>query len=185
MGIIKRESKSEKMNFPNLQSLQPIVNVLNEASITLGDSTRTLKDSPLLEVFTTVLGGTGGAGASFLALYGLGTVGLSAVGITTALATAGSIVGGGMAAGVLVLAAPVAGMAGIGALAAKQIKKKQVRQEKKRLYDEAKKKVLLIEKEWEKIKDDENVSQDRKDIIKGLLILLKKAKVELEEDLLR
>ncbi len=174
----------EKMNFPNLDSLQPVVNVINEAAITLGDPTRTIKDSPLIDVFSRVLGGGAGAGVSFLALYGLGTVGLSAVGITTALATAGSIVGGGMAAGVLVLAAPVAGLAAAGGFAAKQIKKKQLRQEKKRLYNEGKRLYPLIEEEWGRIKDDSDVSNDRKDIIKGIMIVLKKALDELEEDLL-
>lgn len=181
---MKNKEPKEKMNFPNLDSLQPVINVINEASITLGNPTRTIKDSPLLDVFSAALGAGTGAGVSFLAIYGLGTVGLSAVGITTALATAGSIVGGGMAAGVLVLAAPVAGLAGAGVLVAKQIKKKQLRQEKKRLYAEAKKKYPLVETEWDKIKDNTEISPDRKDIIKGLLILLKKAIEELEADLL-
>lgn len=180
---MKKISK-EKPYYPNLDSLQPVVNVINEASITLGDPTRTIKDSPLIEVFAAVLGGGSGAGASFLALYGLGTVGLSAVGITTALATAGSIVGGGMAAGVLVLAAPVTGLAGVGVAVAKQIKKKQLRQEKKRLYTEAKKKAPLINAELEKCQSNEDTSQARKDILKGLDIMLGKIINELEADLL-
>lgn len=32
---MKKQVK-EKMNFPNMDSLQPVVNVINEASITLG-----------------------------------------------------------------------------------------------------------------------------------------------------
>ena len=64
----------EKMNFPNLDSLQPVVNVINEAAITLGDPTRTIKDSPLIEVFSAAIGTGSGTGVSFLALYGLGTV---------------------------------------------------------------------------------------------------------------
>lgn len=131
---IKEKPKKEKLNFPNMDSLQPVVNIINEASITLGDPTRTIKDSPLVEVFAAALGSGSGAGVSFMALYGLGTVGLSAAGITSALAAAGSIVGGGMAAGVLVLAAPVAGLAGVGVAVAKQIKKKQVASRKKEDY---------------------------------------------------
>lgn len=174
----------EKMYFPNMDSLQPVVNIINEASITLGDPTRTIKDSPLVEVFAAALGSGSGAGVSFLALYGLGTVGLSAAGITSALAAAGSIVGGGMAAGVLVLAAPVVGLAGAGVLVSKQIKKKKLRQEKKRLYEEAKKKYPLIVAEFNKCSSDETISKDRKDILKGLDITLKKAIDELEADLL-
>lgn len=181
---IKEKPKKEKLNFPNMDSLQPVVNIINEASITLGDPTRTIKDSPLVEVFAAALGSGSGAGVSFMALYGLGTVGLSAAGITSALAAAGSIVGGGMAVGVLVLAAPVAGLAGVGVAVAKQIKKKQLRQEKKRLYAEAKKKYPLILEANKNIQLDENASQERKDILKGLEIMLKKVIDELEADLI-
>ncbi len=38
-----------------MDSLQPVVNVINEASITLGDPTRTIKDSPLVEVLRQLL----------------------------------------------------------------------------------------------------------------------------------
>lgn len=86
---IKEKPKKEKLNFPNMDSLQPVVNIINEASITLGDPTRTIKDSPLVEVFAAALGSGSGAGVSFMALYGLGTVGLSAAGITSALAAEG------------------------------------------------------------------------------------------------
>ena len=89
-----------------------------------------------------------------------------------------------MAAGVLVLAAPVAGLAGVGVAVAKQIKKKQLRQEKKRLYTEAKKKYPLILEANKSIQLDENASQERKDILKGLEIMLKKVIDELEADLI-
>ena len=179
-----RKTNKEKMNFPNMDSLQPVVNIINEASITLGDPTRTIKDSPLIEVFSAAIGTGSGAGVSILALYGLGTVGLSAAGITSALAAAGAIVGGGMAAGVLVLAAPVTGLAGVGLAVAKQIKKKQLRQEKKRLYNEAKEKGPLVEAELKKCTDNDEVSPERKDILKGLDIMLQKVICELESDLL-
>ena len=32
-----RRTNKEKMNFPNMDSLQPVVNIINEASITLGN----------------------------------------------------------------------------------------------------------------------------------------------------
>ena len=52
-----RKTNKEKMNFPNMDSLQPVVNIINEASITLGDPTRTIKDSPLIEVFSAAMDG--------------------------------------------------------------------------------------------------------------------------------
>ena len=180
----KNKQEKEKMNFPSMDSLQSVVNVLNEAALTLGNPTRTIKDSPLVEVFSAALGTGSGAGVSFLALYGLGTVGLSAAGITSALAAAGSIVGGGMVAGVLVLAAPIMGLAGAGVVVAKQIKKKQVRQVKKELFADAKEKLKLVEEERKRVSTDEDVPKDRKDILKALEIVLKKIIGELEADLL-
>ena len=71
------------MNFQSVDSLQSVVNVVNEAAAALNDKKRTIKESAIPEVFSGALGaGIGGIG-SFAALYGLGTVGLSAAGITS------------------------------------------------------------------------------------------------------
>lgn len=97
---------SKELVFQSVESLQQVVNVINEAAAALNDKTRTIRESPITEVLAGALGaGIGGIG-SFAALYGLGTVELSAVGITSGLATIGSVVGGGMAAGVFVMGAP-------------------------------------------------------------------------------
>lgn len=88
--------KKKEMVFQSVDSLQQVVNVVNEAAMAVNDKTRTIRHSAIPEVLTGALGaGIGGVG-SFLALYGLGTVGLSAAGITSGLAAAGAIVGGGM-----------------------------------------------------------------------------------------
>ena len=102
-------TKKKNMNFQSVESLQSVVNVVNEAAVAVDDKKRTIRESAIPEVLAGALGaGIGGVG-SFAALYGLGSVvGLSAAGITSGLAAAGGIVGGGMAAGVFVLAAPVA-----------------------------------------------------------------------------
>ena len=85
---------SKELVFQSVESLQQVVNVINEAAAALNDKTRTIRESPIPEVLAGALGaGIGGIG-SFVALYGLGTVGLSAVGITSDLATIGSVVGG-------------------------------------------------------------------------------------------
>ena len=100
--------KKKDMVFQSVDSLQQVVNVVNEASEALNDPKRTIRESAIPEVLTGALGaGIGGVG-SFVALYGLGLTGLSAAGITSGLAAAGSIIGGGMVAGVFVLAAPIA-----------------------------------------------------------------------------
>lgn len=124
-----------KMVFKNIESLQPVVNVVNEASEAINDRSRTIKESAIPEVLCGAVGaGIGGIG-SFAALSGLGVTGLSAAGITSGLATAGGVVGGGMVAGVFVLAAPVAVLAAGGVGAASYLKNKQLRQEKERLYN--------------------------------------------------
>lgn len=103
-GYVK---KKKDMVFQSVDSLQQIVNVVNEAAAAVNDSKRTIKESAIPEVLAGALGaGIGGVG-SFAALYGLGVVGLSAAGITSGLAAAGAVVGGGMVAGIFVLAAPI------------------------------------------------------------------------------
>ena len=85
---------SKELVFQSVESLQQVVNVINEAAAALNDKIRTIRESPIPEVLAGALGaGIGGIG-SFAALYGLCTVGLSAVGITSGLATIGSVVGG-------------------------------------------------------------------------------------------
>lgn len=123
--------KKKNMNFQSVESLQQVVNVVNEAAVALNDKSRTIRESAIPEVLSGALGaGIGGVG-SFAALYGLGTVGLSAAGITSGLA-AGSIVGGGMVAGVFVLAAPAVIFAAGGVGITSHLKSKQLKQEKER-----------------------------------------------------
>ena len=123
--------------------------------------------------------GIGGAG-SFALLYGLGTVGLSAAGITSGLATAGAVVGGGMVAGVFVLAAPVAILAAGGVGIASHLKKKQLKQEKERLYKEAVTKHNAIIKA---LKAEVDASKERTDYLNSLNILLQQAIKDLKYDL--
>lgn len=125
--------KKKDMVFQSVESLQQVVNVVNEAAAAVNDKSRTIRESAIPEVLAGALGaGIGGVG-SFAALYGLGSVvGLSAAGIASGLATAGSIVGGGMVAGIFVLAAPVAVLAAGGVGLAAHLKNKQLRQEKER-----------------------------------------------------
>ena len=124
----KYAKKKKDMVFQSVESLQHVVNVINEAADAVSDKSRTIRESAIPEVLAGALGaGIGGVG-SFSALYGLGVVGLSAAGITTGLAAAGAIVGGGMVAGVFVLAAPVAILAAGGVGIASHFKHKQLRQ---------------------------------------------------------
>lgn len=166
--------------FQNVESLQQVVNVINEASAALNDKTRTMRESAIPEVLAGALGaGVGGIG-SFAALYGLGTVGLSAAGITSGLAAAGSIVGGGMVVGVFVLAAPAVVLAGGAILLASNLKNNQLNQEKERLYKEALQKHEAI---IQALKAETDADKERLDYLQSLNILLTQAIKDLKNDL--
>lgn len=172
--------KKKDMNFQTVESMQSVVNVINEAAAALNDKNRTIRESAIPEVLAGALGaGIGGVG-SFAALYGLGVVGLSAAGITSGLATAGALIGGGMVAGVFVLAAPVACLAAAGVGVASHLKNKQLRQEKERLYKEALRKHDAIIQEMKKKAD---ADKERMDYLQSLNILLQQAIKDLQHDL--
>lgn len=177
---VRESKKKHEKNFASLESLQLVVNVVNDAAMALNDKNRTIKESSIPEVVAGALGaGVGGVG-SFMALYGLGTVGLSAAGITSGLAAAGSVVGGGMVAGVFVLAAPVAIAAGAGVAYASSLKNKQLAQEKERLYKEALAKHQAIIRA---LKDESDASAERLEYLQSLNILLERAVNDLKSDL--
>ena len=172
--------KKKDMVYQSVESLQQIVNLVNEAARAINDKTRTIRESAIPEVVAGALGaGIGGVG-SFAALYGLGTVGVSAAGITSGLAAAGSIVGGGMVAGIFVLAAPVAVLAAGGVGVSVHLKNKQLRQEKERLYQEVLRKheAIIQAKTVEAA-----ASRERQDYLQGLNILLMQAIKDLKKDL--
>lgn len=173
--------KKKDMVFQSVESLQQVVNVVNEAAAAVNDKSRTIRESAIPEVLAGALGtGIGGVG-SFAALYGLGSVvGLSAAGIASGLATAGSIVGGGMVAGIFVLAAPVAVLAAGGVGLAAHLKNKQLRQEKERLYKEALKKHEAI---IQALKSEADADKERLDYLQSLNILLTQAIKDLKKDL--
>lgn len=172
--------KKKKMVFQSVDSLQQVVNVVNEAAAALSDSKRTIRESAIPEVLAGALGaGIGGVG-SFAALYGLGVTGLSAVGITSGLAAAGGIVGGGMVAGIFVLAVPVAVLAAGGVGVASRLKNKQLRQEKERLYQEV---LARHEAVIQALKDEADAAKERLDYLQSLNILLQQAAKDLGHDL--
>lgn len=176
----KKESPKKEINFKNTESLQHVVNVVNEAAVAVEDKNRVIADSPIADVLGAVIGaGLGGVG-SFAALYGLGVVGLSAAGITSALAAAGALVGGGMAAGVFVLAAPVAALGAAGYGIASHIRNQRFQQEKERLYKEAIKKHEAIIRA---LKEEADASKERIDYLQSLNVLLQRAIHDLKADL--
>ncbi len=176
-GYVKRK---KDMVFQSGESLQQVVNVVNEAAMALNDKDRTIRESAIPEVLAGALGaGVGGVG-SFAALYGLGTVGLSAAGITSGLAAAGALVGGGMVAGIFVLAAPIAALSAGGVALASKAKQKQLRQEKERLYKEA---LVKHEAIINALKTESKENKERMEYLQSLNILLQRAIEDLQKDL--
>ncbi len=172
--------KKKDMVFQSVDSLQQVINVVNEAAKALNDSQRTIRESAIPEMLAGALGaGIGGVG-SFAALYGLGVVGLSAAGITSGLATAGAIVGGGMVAGVFVLTAPVVALAAGGVGIASHLKYKQLHQEKDRLYKEV---LARHEAIIQALKSEADANRERVDYLQSLNILLQQAVKDLSHDL--
>ena len=158
-------TKKKNMNFQSVESLQSIVNVVNEAAAAVNDKKRIIRESAIPEVLAGALGaGIGGVG-SFAALYGLGSVvGLSAAGITSGLAAAGGI----------------AVLGGVGVGVASHLKNKQLRQEKERLYKEALSKHDAIIKA---LKEEADADKERMDYLQSLNILLQRAITDLQKDL--
>lgn len=171
--------KSE-MNFKNLESLDSVRKVINEANDALNNPSRTIATSAMPEALSGALGAGVGGAASFAALYfGGSVVGLSAAGITSGLAAAGAVVGGGMAAGVAVLAAPVAILGGIGIGIASHMKNKKLAEEKHALYTKAVQKQNAI---IELLNNKAGKSRERIEYLTSLNNLLQAAIRDLKHD---
>lgn len=180
-------TEKKKLLFPNYDSLQQVVNVVNEATQALNDKSRTIKESTIPAVLAGALGAGVGGAISFAALYSLGLTGLSAAGIMSGLAVAGGAasvaVGGAVSAsvaGLFVLALPVAGLAAGGVGIATHFKSKQLKQEKERLYKEAVKKHQSI---IQALKDEVSATEERANYLMSINILLQQAINDLKKDL--
>lgn len=176
------QKKSEEIYYKNLKDLEPLVQLVNEASIATGDPAKVLSDSPMAQ--NLYLAGKGasilGTGLTVGATAVLGTTGLSIGGITTAAAAAGGLVGGAALAGTFILAAPIAVLGVGGSLVASKAKKKQLHDEKVRLLEE-------IQKQLEYVKRtkalEENAVEERKTLLDALDRGLMQAAAELQSDL--
>ena len=168
--------RQKKLTYSSIESLKPIVNVVNESAAALQDKNRVISNSSIPDVLAGSLGAGLGGALSFAALYGLGTTGLSAVGISTGLAA----VGGTMVGGIFVLAAPIAIGAGVGVSLAYKKRQDQLAVEKERLYKEA---LLKHEGIIRAMEDEADANKERMDYLESLNILLRQAIKELKEDL--
>lgn len=170
----------KQTNFKSMDSLNPIIKVVNEAEEALNNKTRVIANSAIPEVLAGAAGAVAGGALSFIALINLGTVGLSAVGITSGLAAAGSIIGGGMVVGIGVLAAPavILGAGAVGITAA--VKRKKLTVKKEELLKAAVSKYGAI---VHALKDEVNMTKERAEYLNSLNTLLQSAIRDLKADL--
>ncbi|WP_125767210.1 hypothetical protein [Lapidilactobacillus wuchangensis] len=179
MGEYVKSKKS--MKFKDIESLNRVQSVIDDADKAIKQKSRKLKDSPLGETVSGALGAGVGAGIGFAGLYLGGSVaGLSAAGITSGLATAGAVIGGGMAAGVAVLAAPAVVLAGAGIGVASHHKNKKLRAAKELVYKNA---IAKQTKILQELKKESDADKERLDYLNGLNMLLKAAINDLKFDL--
>lgn len=176
------KKKSHELHYKKLKDLEPVVQLVNEAIIATGDSTKVLSDSPVANAIYLAGKGTSivGTGLSIGATAVLGTTGLSLGGIASAATAAGGLIGGAAVAGTFILAAPIAVLGVGGNLIASKARKKQLHDEKVRLFEE-------IEKQIENVKRvrklEMNVVDERKKLLETLERGLIEAAMELQSDL--
>jgi len=168
------------INFKSLDSLSPIIKVINEANEALGNNARVIANSAIPEVLAGAAGAVAGGALSFIALINLGVVGLGAAGITSGLAAAGAIIGGGMVAGIGVLAAPAV-LLGAGAVGLTSVaKRRKLSETKEQLLKTA---ILKYDAVVRSLNEEVNMTKDRAEYLNALNILLHSAIEDLKEDL--
>lgn len=170
---------ANELIYKNIDALEPVKKLVNEAADGLADQNRTIETSSMPEALGAALGVGVGGTASFIALYFLGTTGLSAIGITTALAAAGALVGGGMVAGIFVLAAPIAVLGIAGSTIVARVNSRRLIQAKETLLQEVIGKLDLVNRELAKRM---NLSEERIKYLEALNVLLQAAIRDLQHD---
>lgn len=170
----------EKVVFGNIESLNSVRKIINDASAALNDPSKVEFSNDVNEVLGGAFGGVLGAGMGAGLVVTVG-VGSGAVAMTSGLATLGAIIGGGMFAGIAVAAAPAAVLATIGVYYISQKNKEKLVQVKECLIQEIISKQASIQKS---LKDKIDMNEERIDYLSKLLTLLSNSKNELESDIL-
>lgn len=176
------KKKQKEIYYKKLKDLEPVVQLVNEAVIATGDSTKVLRDSPVANAIYLAGKGTSilGTGLTIGATAILGTTGLSLGGIASAATMAGGLIGGAAVAGTFILAAPIAVLGVGGGLVASKAQKKQLHDEKVRLLEEIKKQTENVKRTREL---EQDVVDERKKLMETLEMGLMEAAEELQSDL--
>lgn len=157
-------------HFKTIESLQPVVQVINEAAAALDDPTRTVIDSSIQDLLTGSIHATSAAAGSIPA----------AVAAAPTLAAAGGLTATGLALGALALAGPAIALAGAGLGALAVVNEKQLRDEKVRLYNAAGNRRRDLSR---LLQAEDTLTLERRDYLHSLDTLLAQAMTALREDL--
>lgn len=149
--------KAKDMNFKNMESLKPVENVINEARKGIKDKTHVIVNSSIPEA--------------------LG----AADRITFGLAAAYAFVIGGMAAGVFFVFPPVAVLSVAGYATVSGIKRKNLIKKKNALFNELKDTLHDVQIALEREKAD--ATEERREYLNSLIVLLESAMKSLRHDL--
>lgn len=177
-------NKKSEMRFQSIDSLNSVINVINEAGEAVKDKKRTIAKSAIPEALGGALGAGAGGAIAFAALYFAGPVGLGGAGIMGGLAALGggalAAGGAGILGGLAVMAAPVALLAGGGVGLAAHFKHKKLREAKEMCYKEAVAKQNAIIRA---LREESRADKERIDYLTSLNTLLSAAVRDLKHDL--
>ena len=170
----------KKYIYNSKDSLQKVVNLLNDVSLALNDRKRTISESLIPPaVFGAVGTGIGGA-TSYLALYSLGTVGVSGSAIMSALGVIGKFFGVKAGVSIVILSLPVALLGISGYAVGAKVRDKYLRQERERLKN------IAIEKQYamiQELKKESKETKERIEYLTKLNIMLESVINDLKKDI--
>lgn len=155
-------------HFKTVESLQPVVQLINEAAAAVNDPNRTVIDSSIQNLLTGSVHATSAVAGSI------------PVAAAPALATAGGLTTTGLALGALALAGPAIALAGAGIGALALANEKQLRDEKTRLYNAAGNRRRDLAS---LLQAGDTLTLERRDYLNSLDALLQQAMTALREDL--
>jgi hypothetical protein len=166
------DSCIKSANFKTQESLQPVINVINEANIALYDKNRTIQQSAMPNALAAALGAGTAGSVSFSSLYGMSMQQYSGTGINMAFNAAHSLISNGIGRTVLSTG---------GSVVSETVKNKQLKDDKSKIYQDVQGKQSAISAELSV--EVTSAGKERLDYLQGLNLLLIQAEKDLREDL--
>lgn len=170
----------KEKNFRNVESLQFVINILNDAYLLLGEKEKEHIKSRISELKAGALGYGTGTMCSLAILSRLGIKGLSTGGVASGLTVAGETVKGGMLAGMFVMSLPAVICTGAGVCISKYVLSEQLKGEEYCIYTEIWEVLYSFERGL--IQKDE-VEEEKNIHIEALILMLRRILADIKDDL--